>query len=161
MSLIIGENCYINVEDADSLIHSNFMSTSSIRKFWDELNINDKEVVIESSTKLYDTDRMLYSGKKAESSQLLQYPRISWSGAVIEAPNKIILGYLVQYITDRISESSEFGTMQMDGVKSFADGSGARIEFDNSSTLNNNKKNNLGFSSSIWNRYFKEFSIIV
>ena len=161
MSLVIGENCYVGVDGANDLIHGSFMNNSNIRKFWDELNNEDKEIIIESSTNLYDTDRMLYSGKKVDGSQHLQYPRINWSGAVIEAPKKIILGYLVQYLTDRINEGSDFGGMQLDGVKSFADGSGAKIEFDSSSTISNNNKNSLGISKSIWDKYFKEFSIIV
>jgi hypothetical protein len=48
------------------------------------------------------------------------------------------------------------------GVKSFADGGGAKIEFASASdSVSSTSLNNIGISKDIWRIYFNEWSYIV
>lgn len=163
MSLIIGENCYTDIEQADDLIHKYFLSSSNIRKIWDELNNNDKEIVILSATINYDKDSMLYIGRKKYSDKTLQFPRYI-HGKTVECPERIKLGILVCGIYDIMGNNynmDEFEALKLSGVKSFADGSGARVEFGDKSSINNNYvKNSLGIRTELFNSYFKQYTMI-
>ena len=164
MELVVGTNCYTDINDANQLIADNFMSSNPIKKVWDSLQDEDKTVLIYSSTQLCDKDSILYKGYKADINQPLQFPRCA--GVSIEVPELVKLGILVQgikqYIVDSGS-SGDFEALQANGIKSFADGSAARVEFANATDLktSSNYKNNLGLFNDVFKKYFIQYTKIV
>ena len=154
MELVIGQNSYMTVAEADEIVTSNFISTSTERKLWDSLDESDKAVIIVSTTTKYDSDSMLYKGSKVSKEQKLQFPR-NIHNKVVECPDTIKIGLVLQALNDLRANSSEEAELKLQGVKSFADGSGAKIEF---SETNKNSVCNLDIN--IWHRYFSMWSMI-
>lgn len=160
--IVVGENSYIDVTEADRLIASRYMSRSKEKKFWDSLSNEDKECLIISATEKYDTDNMLFKGRKALAIQKLQFPRFDKLGVLVQVPDKVLVCYLLMGIYDCIIGDSNEAYLQLSGVKSFADGSGARIESGSDSTMSNEfVKNSLGIYNGVFNKYIKEFTDIV
>ena len=155
MELIIGQNSYMTVAEADEIVTSNFISTSTERKLWNSLDETDKAVIIVSTTTKYDSDSMCYIGYKDDENQRLQFPRVLNNGQIIECPDKIKTGLVVQAIKDLQTNNSEEAELILKGVTSFADGSGAKIEFSETS-----KNSVCSLNKDIWNLYFRDFSEI-
>ena len=158
MSLIIGTNAYADVNAYDDLIASRFMSTNPIRVFWESLSNEDKECLIVGSTLKYDRDSFNYKGYKQDRTQPLQFPRLLNSDDVISCPDNIKLGIVLQGCKDALSEGTTEGEMYENGIKSFADGTGARIEFASSSDGLAAKTSN-GINRDIWMNYFDDYVI--
>lgn len=166
MELIVGTNCYTDISQANQLIEDYMLSTNPIRVMWNSLQDEDKKTIILNSTMKYDNDAILYKGRKQSKDQSLQFPRIENCSDVIECPDRIKIGLLIQGIKELIaeqSESGEFSVLQSRGVKSFADGSGARVEFASANELagNNNVKNELGLYNGVFKTYFKQYTLYV
>lgn len=161
MELIVGTNCYFDVQQANKIIEDNLMSMSTERKFWESLSDSDKTNLIYSNTQLCDNNAMLYKGVKQDTKQSMQFPRVI-NGDVVECPDSIKLGILLNGIKDtsvNIADAS-FTSMKLAGIKSFADGSGARVEFGGSSdevTSDLDKITN-GVYRDIFLKYFIEYS---
>lgn len=158
MSLVVGVNAYADVNEYDDLLSSRFRSTSPIRVFWDSLSTEDKECVIVGNTLKYDKDSYNYIGYKQNIDQPLQYPRIVKNGEVEQCSDDIKLGIILQGIEDEISEGSTESEMIKNGVKSFADGTGARIEIADSSNGLAVKTCD-GINRDIWMNYFDKHII--
>lgn len=154
MEIVIGKNSYITVAEADEIVSSRFISTSKELKLWNGLNENDKAILIISTTEKYDNNSMLYKGTKKDSEQSLQFPRMI-NNKEVECPETIKVGLIMQCIKDLIEDNSEEESLKKSGVKSFSDGSGARIEFSD-----NNTRNILNIDKEIWSRYFSSWSFI-
>lgn len=154
MELVIGQNSYMTVAEADEIVTSNFISTSTERKLWNSLDENDKVVIISSTTNKYDTDAMIYKGSKVSRVQKLQFPR-KIHNKIVECPDTIKIGLILQALSDLRADSSEEADLRLQGIKSFADGSGAKIEF--SETIKNSV---CGLNINIWHRYFSMWSMI-
>ncbi len=154
MELVVGQNSYMTVAEADEIIASRFISTSNERKLWNSLleEEEDKSILIITTTEKYDNNTMLYKGIKRDVEQALQFPRVI-EGKIVECPETIKVGLIMQCIKDLVADSSEEESLKNMGVKSFADGSGARIEFSDTST-----SNALNIDNKIWKQYFSEWS---
>ena len=155
MELIVGQNSYMTVAEADELIQY-LPFNDSCRKLWESLDDENKKTsIILSSTFLYDTDSMEYIGVKKDKEQNLQFPRI-YNDNEIECPFDIKLGLLVIGLLDISNNDSEEESLRKSGVKSFADGSGAKIDFvENFKTTH---ENSVGIDKDIWKRYFEKYS---
>lgn len=152
MSIVVGQNSYMTVADADLIVSSRFMSISKERKLWDSLSEEDKDILIVSTTEKYDNNTMMYKGVKKDTEQALQFPRII-NNKEVECPEAIKAGLIMQCIKDLIADSSEEESLKNIGIKSFADGSGARIEFSDTST-----SNVINIDNKIWKQYFSDWS---
>lgn len=166
MDLVVGTNCYTDISQANELISEYMLSTNTIRVMWESLQDNDKKTIILNATMKYDNDAILYKGRKQSKDQSLQFPRVENCSDVVECPERIKIGLLIQGIKELIAEQSEsgdFSILQSSGVKSFADGSGARIEFASANEMvgNNNVKNELGLYNSVFKTYFKQYTLYV
>ena len=162
--LIIYENSYMTLEEANEIIFSSFLSSSSERQFWNSLSDDDKKILIINNTELVDKPSMCYFGKKNSNEQSMEWPRVI-QGQYTDTPYSIKKGLLLQLLNDNTSENNDAAEIDMlagKGIKRFADGGGASIEFDNSSAaFKNNSKNGVGIVYKIWNTYFKNWSYIV
>lgn len=154
MGLVVGQNSYVTVAEADEIITSRFMSISNERKLWNSLSEEDKGILIVTTTEKYDNNSMLYKGIKKDVKQALQFPRII-NSKLVDCPETIKAGLIMQCIKDLIADSSEEESLKNIGVKSFADGSGARIEFSDKAT-----SNSLNIDNKIWKQYFSAWSMI-
>lgn len=121
MSIVVGTNSYISVQDADQLIAEYFTSSNPIRVFWDNISeSSDKESIILSSTKKFDRDSMCYKWFKQDINQPLQFPRVDVHKNVIECPEDIKLGLLLQGIkTNMMDKYNEYQELKAQGVKSY------------------------------------------
>ena len=154
MELVVGENTYITLEEANELIQY-LPFNDSCRKIFESLNDDEKTSVIISSTFMYDTDSMKYIGIKKNKKQNLQFPRI-YNDTEIECPLDVKLGMLVLGLSDISNNDSEEESLRKIGIKSFADGSGAKMEFiENFKTTH---VNSIGIDKDIWKKYFSEYS---
>ena len=160
--IVIGTNAYADINEYNNLINTRFMSNNPIRKYWESLSNSDKESLIIGSTLKYDNETMLYKGVKQSSEQSLQFPRIINNSDILECPDNIKLGIILQGCNDSMIEGTTEGEMLANGVKSFADGTGARIEFiDSSSSKGSAVRTSNGIIRDIWIHYFAQYSLMV
>lgn len=155
--LEIGIDSYISVEDADNLIHTRLLSTNDLRVLWDSLSEDDKEVLIRSVTEKYDTDAMIYIGKKVSPEQTLQFPREIEPNRIVECPTPVKVGLLMQGLRDVADASSEESQLIENGVTSYKI-KDASISFDVSEK--NKAKTVCGIYKDIWYKYFSTYSYI-
>ena len=165
MALVVGTNSYIDVQEANQLITDNFMSNDPIRVFWNSITSDsDKESLILNSTKKFDRDSMCYKWFKQDAEQPLQFPRVDTYKRVIECPEDIKLGLLLQGIKNNMANAyAEYQQLKAQGVKQFADGSGAKIEFFDtfqSKDIDTSVMDN-GLYSSVYNTYFRDYIDLV
>lgn len=154
MSIVVGQNSYMTVADADLIVSSRFMSISKERKLWDSLSEEDKDILIISTTEKYDNNTMMYKGVKKDTEQALQFPRII-NNKEVECPEAIKAGLIVQCIKDLIADSSEERQMIRNGITKYKI-KDAEINFkDNAFDIN---KNSIGFENDIWKQYFSDWS---
>lgn len=158
MAIDVGINSYFDVDEANEIIKT-LMSTDSLRKIWDSTSREDKESLIINITERYDNNKMNYLGLKVDKKQPLQFPRII-DGEEVECPYKIKKGLLLQGITDLTisSSGSEEELLKRLGIKSFSDGSGASITFDNTDILNSDSKYSSGIYKDIYDAYFIDYT---
>lgn len=163
MTLVKGVNCYTDVAEANELIEAVFMSNDKERVYWESLSDEDKASIIYKNTLLYDNDDMYYKGYKQDKTQSLQFPRIIRNGEVMEVPQLVKIGLLLQGIKDCMySSESDYSELKENGIKSFTDGTGAKIDFFGNSELSAiNVKRADGMFSGIYELYFKPYTILV
>jgi hypothetical protein len=154
--LQVGIDSYIEIDDADQIVKKLFISNQEQRIFWNELSDNDKETILISVTSQFDNDDMWYVGVKANKNQSLQFPRMD-NGNYIDTPYSIKVGLILQGIRMFMSFMNDEQRLKNLGIKSFQDGSGAKIEFDDVDSYN--KLSSTGIYLDIYNRYFKPYTI--
>lgn len=153
--LVLNENSYITLDEANSIMNE-LLSTSDAVILWNSLSESDKESIIINATEQYDNDEMHYIGEKVSEDQPLQFPR-KIGNKEISCPYKIKKGILLQGIRSVEINNSEEEKLRENGVVSFSDGSGAKIEFSEGYI---SKYRTTGIYKDIWNNYFRSFSEI-
>lgn len=88
--LVINENSYVTVEEADNYITSHFLSDDEYRVKWISLSVEDKETCLIRSTQALDN--LKYIGRK-KGAQKLQFPRIMNIGAFGYVPTLYVSQY--------------------------------------------------------------------
>ena len=157
MELVIGQNSYMTVAEADDIVASRFRSNSKEKQIWDSLDEKEKTIVIISTTEKYDNDNMLYKYKKAEINQHLQFPRMIDNGSIIECPETIKVGLLIQAILDIEEDDSEEKQLVRNGITKYKI-KDAEVAFkDNAFNID---KNSIGLNTEVWERYFSMWSMI-
>lgn len=163
MNLIVGENTYMTVEDADQLVSDFLVSTDPMRVYWESLSDEDKATIIYSNTQKYDNDNMMYKWFKKEAEQQLQFPRIDIKGKVIEVPTKIKLGLLMNGIKSaKLAKDSDYTELKEQGIKTYKI-KDAEVQFfdGNNSVTVEGIKDSSGLYKEIFDNYFKEFTVLV
>ena len=74
MSLIVGIDSYVTLEEAEEIIRGTYTSTSSLREKWDTLSDEDKEVMLRTSCR--DINNLKFDGRRAKTGQVLEFPRV-------------------------------------------------------------------------------------
>ena len=72
--LIVGENSYVDVAEADAYVTAHFVSQAEQRLVWEGLSEADKEVFLRAGMQAIESVR--WTGKKLSEMQPLSFPRI-------------------------------------------------------------------------------------
>lgn len=78
MELIVGQNSYVTIKEATTIMKSYFLEDSDILNDFNELSSNDKSVLLFRSC--LDMQKLPYRGFKKEKGQKLSFPRINKFG---------------------------------------------------------------------------------
>jgi hypothetical protein len=120
---------YINIEYTDYL-----MNRSKMKKEWDALSQDDKQILLNRSTYLLDTSFAFY-GRKFDLYQQLEFPRqleyLSPSNGVIPQSIKIATFIIVEYLMSSKNYENILSARAI-GMKEIVDGTTSfSIEFVN------------------------------
>lgn len=77
MSLIVGKNTYVTLEEAERIISNSFISSDKAYQKWQTLSNGDKEVLLQNSCR--DIDNLKFEGRRKNLSQTLEFPRVDAS----------------------------------------------------------------------------------
>lgn len=93
MSLTVGKDTYISVQDATAYVQSHYAHRADITTQWALLSETKIESMLRSSTRSIDTG-FKFRGRKRHTSQLLQFPRYNSNfinfGFGINEPNQLM-----------------------------------------------------------------------
>lgn len=73
MSLTIGTDTYISLDDAQEYLSENYISTDEKLIAWNALSDTDKEILLRKALKIVDSQP--YTGFKVQTTQTLEFPR--------------------------------------------------------------------------------------
>lgn len=134
MSLTIGTDTYISLDDAQDYLSENYISTDEKLIAWNALSDMDKEILLRKALKTIEAQP--YVGFKACSTQTLEFPRALYTSIPqdIYAPSQIWpdnwyvqseVPSAVKYAQCEIAFETASGTsnrvkLQRQGVKSFS-----------------------------------------
>ena len=110
MSLSVGTDSYVTLEEANNIVASNLLSSDATRTAWNNASDSDREVALRKSCKAIDKLRD-FVGKRKYKSQTLEFPRVKTVVAGV--------GYLpfVMQNTDNWIDSSVTGNDGLDDAK--------------------------------------------
>lgn len=78
MKLVVNENTYVTVSEADKIVSNYLTSDSEILSLYDNLDDDDKTVILYRSC--LDMQKLKYRGIKQEPNQKLAFPRTNRLG---------------------------------------------------------------------------------
>lgn len=76
MSLTVGVDSYVTLEDAEHYIEDNYSSIDDYKIVWSRLSNSDKEALLRSSCKAIDGLRNNFAGRVKTFGQKLAFPRM-------------------------------------------------------------------------------------
>ena len=133
MPLILNETTYINLVDADLYLTSHYLSTDTKLIAWQDLIDADKEALLRKATQIID--RLQFAGRRATTTQLLEFPRILYTNrrinynkfdyysdglSVQTVPPVGVLAAECEIAIDLAQGTDDRSEMQQAGVKSFS-----------------------------------------
>lgn len=74
MSLTVGVDSYVTLDEANLIINNNYLSSSDILIKWGGLSDSDKEVMLRTSCR--DINNLKFDGRRAVVGQKLEFPRV-------------------------------------------------------------------------------------
>lgn len=154
MELLVGENSYVSLEEAENIVKKLYISSDKEREYWDKLSDEDKTVLIYRANMKLNNPSMLWLGHKYNRKQKMEFPRVT-TYRYIEFDNRLKEGLIRLAIEGWIAEHSEEQQMISKGITSFSDGGGMSVHFDNSNIVNV-----LGIPPHIFAEYFIHLTLI-
>jgi len=145
MELIVGENTYMTLAEAETLMIDEFTSDSPELAEWKLLSESDKKIAIRRGTSI--VDKLIFLGRKVNPDSDLNFPRYI-HGNEYEAPKAIKIAILTQSLRDLYMNKKQEMQLQAMGVKEYSV-AGAGIKFDSKSTY----KQKNGIYTSIYEDY--------
>lgn len=128
MELVVGVNSYMSLDEVEDLIKRLFLSTNKVRTMWNNLPPEDKGVLIYKATLEIDKEGLGYFGKKVSTYQVMQFPRLR-NNRLWECPYELKLAIIELAFAELEVTGSQEAELLKNGVKSFADGGGGKVEF--------------------------------
>lgn len=156
MVIVVGENSYITLLEADAIVENNFISSNSNRVYWNNLSNDDKNIILVKATKIFDNDSLFYYGKKVEPNQKMQFPRLC-NGYTVQCPDDIKTAICVQMINNLDTSVNNFKKLSDAGITSYKESDGASVSLDNTTA----KKNKIcGINRDIFIDYVSRYSLL-
>lgn len=150
MSIKIGINSYMSLDEANEIIEEELLSNDSDLIAWKALSDTDKEKLVIIGTRL--VDKLPFLGIKYNDKVVLQWPRVM-NNKEVECPRDIKIGLLKQVLRDYSNKNKQETKLQELGVKSYSI-KNASISF---SDVNSNKLSN-GVYKDIYLEYFSKWT---
>lgn len=148
MELVVGENAYLDVEEADEIINTELSSDIEEYRYWFGLSDDRKRNLLIRGTRLVDT--LLFRGRKTVLSNKLKFPRYI-DGKLIEIPYEVKAGLVLNVIEKELDNSKEEVRLQKLGVKNYSI-KGASISFSDNKSLYIS-----GIKSDLFEEYFMRY----
>lgn len=121
-----GFDTYVTVGDADTYIKSRYLTSSTDRKRWIELDYADKEVFLANAC--IEIEQLPFRGRKAVVNQPLSFPRLPYQYGHTDSGAPTTVKYaqieLALWLSDedKQSEYTKRRDLQAQGVESFGIG---------------------------------------
>lgn len=103
MALEVGVNSYVTLQEANAIVADKFMSTNEMAINWGRLSDSDKSAVLSKSRS--SIDNLKLDGRRASTSQRLEFPRVRNS----------IVGVGYRLFVSQYYDNSLEGTVANDG----------------------------------------------
>ena len=118
MMLAVGVNSYMSLEEADAIIENELLDSDEEYTLWNSLSDKNKEKLIVRGTRTVDV--IPFRGVKYNISSVkdLQWPRLI-DNELIECPDDIKLGLLVQVLRDYKNKSKQETNLLELGVTNY------------------------------------------
>ena len=122
MKLIVGENSYVTISEADKIITNYLTSDDSLLSTYENLDDEDKSVILYKSC--LDMQKLLYRGLKQNNNQTLAFPRVNRLGYKSN-DDMVKLAQVVNSLSfiNTGSTSSQLNELSNNGVSNFKLGS--------------------------------------
>lgn len=166
VKLVVGQNCYFDITEANQMIEDNFTPTKKEYIEWNKLSDSDKATIIYVNTKTFEM-KVWYQGNKANSSNPLEWPRIV-DGKHLDCPDNVKLGILMNgvmsLLEDNDNSNGGYYSLINNDIEEFRDGSGASVKFRADAKFLNKYaklKGNDSIYKNIVTKYFKDSLAIV
>ena len=151
MMLTVGVNSYMSLEEANTIIENELLDSDEEYTLWNSLSDENKEKLIVRGTRTVDV--IPFRGVKYNISSVkdLQWPRLI-DNELIECPDDIKLGLLVQVLRDYKNKSKQETNLLELGVTNY------KIK-DASISLDTSKVNKLcnGIYNDIFDLYIRKW----
>lgn len=118
MSLEIGVNSYLTLEEAQSIVDNELYSDSSEFQLWCSLNEREREIICKRGTTAINS--LEFIGQRRVYNTKLKWPRVI--NCVEDTPYEIKYGALLNGLLDKITVSSDNYKLINSGVKSMTVG---------------------------------------
>lgn len=131
MKLIVGENSYVTISEADKIIANYLTSDDALLSAYDNLDDEDKSIILYKSC--LDMQKLQYRGFKENSNQKLAFPRVNRLGYKSNE-DMVKLAQVINSLSfmNSKSTSSQLSDLSSNGVTNFRLGSFS-VSFDGSS----------------------------
>ena len=118
MALVIGENSYVTLEEAQNIVENELYSDSSEYTLWESLSDKDKEIICKKGTLAINS--LEFIGRRLVWKTKLKFPRVI--DGIEQIPEEIKIAAVINGIKDKIETSSEQYKMIDNGIKSMTVG---------------------------------------
>jgi hypothetical protein len=128
--MTVGQDTYITLEEAEEIIAGYLLSSDAPRMAWDALSDADKGVHLKQG--LIRIDAQIFTGRKAEKDQALQFPRYGKTAV----PQSVKIAQALEACTGIgiSAEAEKRAQLQAQGIQSFSAGSLSETYVQNTQT---------------------------
>lgn len=113
-TLVVGTNSYVTLSEANDIIDANYVPTELIATQWNALSDFEKEVYLIRSAR--QIDRMMLSGYKTQTTQVMGFPR----NGTLEVPSEVKEAQVVNSIALSDPQVQVGGNPVLRDVKSYS-----------------------------------------
>ena len=118
MALVIGENSYLTLVEAQSIVEDELYSDSPEYELWSGLDEKEKEIICRKGTMAINS--LEFKGTRQVWQYKLKFPRIINGIEVL--PQEVKIAAVMNGLIDKLVSSSEQYKLARNGVKSIAVG---------------------------------------
>ena len=127
MALVVGENSYVTIEEAQSIVDNELYSDSSESILWESLSDKDKELICKKGTMAINS--LEFIGHRLVWKNKLKFPRVI--DGIEQIPDEIKMAAVINGLMDKVATSSEQYKLIDKGIKSMSVGPNS-VSFDTS-----------------------------